>query len=728
VCCLLGAAPRAHAQEPAVLATLRQAVAAAEEGLRSGERQIAESEYRTALLLGWMLLGTIDVAEGRPEDARRAFEHASSSAVENGAALQSLALVQLQVGDVEPALGILTKMAAASPRRLDLRVTLAQALVMAGKPAEAVQELEEAHALAPDDPQLAFALASGYLRVKNVEAAERTFAQVVEARPIPETHVLIGRTYRDFQYYDQARAALQRALAMNPRTRRAHYYLGTTAVMQEGLIRVDEAIDEFERELAIVPDDGPTRLRLGMALVEARRNEEALPLLESAVAGSSPSPDAWLYLGRCQLALGRAAEAVKSLREALKTGTRTGSSVEQSRLRSVHYQLATALRQTGAIAEADREFAEAERLSDRRTESDRAELASYMSDASESEPLKAAGLTLEASGVDAIRPAERAAIASDVRVTLARAYLNLGILQVHASRFDRAAELFEKAALVDPAFPQVQFSLGVAYFNAGRHDQAVAPLSRVVEQEPQHADARRMLALAYLNTGEFARAADLLRDDERRAADPSLQYAYGLALVQSDRAQEAEAIFTKLLADHPDMAELNVVLGHAYAAQDDYEGALKAFERALAIKSDVAEANAGLGIIYLQQGRLPEAEDALRKELAANPRSAKARYTLATVLDLEGRADAALNELRTLLGATPAHADGRYLLGKILLARGDAADAARHLEIAVKLSPEDANIHYQLGQAYQRLGRADLAEREFEEFRRLKDRGRGGPQ
>jgi Flp pilus assembly protein TadD len=65
-------------------------------------------------------------------------------------------------------------------------------------------------------------------------------------------------------------------------------------------------------------------------------------------------------------------------------------------------------------------------------------------------------------------------------------------------------------------------------------------------------------------------------------------------------------------------------------------------------------------------------------------------------------------------------------LGKILLARGSAEDAVGHLEVASRLSPEDANVHYQLGVAYQRLGRVELAAKEFEVFQRLKDKVRGG--
>ena len=73
----------------------------------------------------------------------------------------------------------------------------------------------------PRDLEIAFMLASGYLRLKNTEAAARTFDQIVAARPLPQTHVLIGRTYRDFGEYGRARTALNEALKRDPRVRRA---------------------------------------------------------------------------------------------------------------------------------------------------------------------------------------------------------------------------------------------------------------------------------------------------------------------------------------------------------------------------------------------------------------------------------------------------------------------------------------------------------------------------
>ena len=96
------------------------------------------------------------------------------------------------------------------------------------------------------------------------------------------------------------------------------------------------------------------------------------------------------------------------------------------------------------------------------------------------------------------------------------------------------------------------------------------------------------------------------------------------------------------------------------------------------------------------------------------------------VLDLDRNPDNAVRELQTVLKARPDYANARYLFGKILLSQGRAEQAATELELAAKLAPDDPNVHNQLGQAYQRLGKEDAAQKEFDAYRALKDKRRGG--
>lgn len=729
-CLAIAVTQVASARQSTPLTELDALTAAAEDNLRNGEHQIAESRYRTALEQGWTILGRIDASTGRWTDARRAFERASSATVDNRSALQSLANVLLQTGDTSEALALLTRMASASPRDIDIRLTLAEALVAAGRKDEAAQELDEVRNVGPEDAESTFALATGYLRIGKTDQADALFARVEKARPQAETFVLVGRIYRDFKDYSRARTALQRALAIDPRIRRAHYYLATIALLEEGVVRLDQAIAEFRQELTVAPNDPSTIIRLGMALVEARRNDEALPLLERAVKTAPDAPEPWTYLGRCQFALNRPADAVVSLRRALDLAASRSSPTDSDseRLRMIHYQLGTALRATGAAREAEQAFAEAERLSAKRAIDDRERLAQYLGQTeTDGDNSRQRLITLDVAPYADLSAKQRDAVEGRVRSSLARAYLNLGILQAQASHFSRAAEFFEVGVELDPRFPQLQYSLGVAYFNAQQYDKAVPALSRALADEPS-ADTARMLALASFQVDDYTRAAEILSKDPKLPADPALQYTYGVALVRSGRADAAERIFSRVLTQNPDVPELNVVLGQAHAAQGDYDAAIASFKRALAIKPDVADANAALGTIFLRQGNLDAAAAALRAELAAHPDDVRARNTLATALDLQGNRDDALKELRTILARRPNYADARYLLGKVLLAGGAAAEAADHLERAAQLAPADPNIHYQLAQAYQRLGKSDLAAKELATYQQLKAKSRGGAQ
>jgi tetratricopeptide (TPR) repeat protein len=721
---LLGTLLPARAAAEAIpdpAARLDQAIAAAESGLRENEVQIAESRYRSALFEGWLVMGTLDAVEGRLPEAREAFRSASISTVENTLALRALALEDMRTGEVAEAVTILTRLARKDPKDLQSRRLLAQALEASGQPDRALKELEEARATAPGDLELAFALAGAYLGAKNVDAAARLFAQVVQARPIPQTRVLIGRTYRDAGEYERARVELRAALKQDPRVRHAHYYLGMMIVAEKGRDGLEEAIPEFQAEVKLAPTDPLANLELGVALTDTLRPEEGLPALEIAARAEPPQARTFYYLGRAQFRVDRPAEAVASLKRALELVQQQEPTVAQ--LRAIRNQLGQALQRLGPEheAEAAAQFAESERLSIQGSQAEREQMERFLAQGPEPQAAKTLLVpVVEDSPLQAFSPSDRADLRRRVTAGLARAYLNLGVIQVPAGRFSRAAEFFEKAAAVDPDFPQVQSSLGVAYFNAGDFDKATGPLTRALEANPQDAGLRRMLAMAWLDTQTYDKAADLLRGDLDRDANPSLQFAYGLALVKSGRAAEAEPIFARLLAQHGDSAELSVLMGQAHAQRGDFESAVEYLQHALRLKADVAEANGSLGVIYQKQGRLPEAEAAFRAELKGHPDDLQSQQNLAVVLDMEQHSEEAIGLLRSVLRSKPDSADARYLLGKILLAQGAAADAVEHLEAAARLAPKDANVRYQLGRAYQQLGRADQAKEQFDAFRQLK--------
>jgi tetratricopeptide (TPR) repeat protein len=704
VCGLAVACPLAAAagNSASPTAALERSLAEAEAALQRGDFAAAEKGYDAAQFEGYLLLGTLDAIAGRHDAARGALAEARSHADTPERQL-AFATACLETGDASGARGALESVVAAQPANGPALRLLARVLIADGAIDDALAKLAAAETRTADDPELAYHLAVDYLRLKRPEDAARLFAAVAKARPMAVTRVLIGRAYRDASEYDRARVELRAALAQDPAVRHAHYYLGMIlrADPRTGPERLEQAAAEFRLELKLAPKDGLANDQLGLALLESDRFAEALPPLESAVR-AEPRPLYLYHLGRTLLALERDAEAEAAFRRALSL-----ASPGETELDKMHYQLGLTLRRLGRTDEAAAAFEEARKAAAAR------------------DAVDAHAPLLEPSILAELPEAARVELAARVRTALARAFLNLGIVEAQASRFDKAAAFFERAASLDATLPQLPASLGIAYFNGRQFAKATLPLQTASDADPTDAGIRRMLAIAYLNTRDFAKAAALLQDDPQREADPSLDFAYAMALVKSDRSVEAEPTFARLFAKHGSSPELSVLVGQAHAQQGDYDGAIATLQHALEVKPDVREANGTLGVIYLKQGRLPEAEAAFKAELATHPEDALTRHNLGNVLDLQGRPAEALDALRRVVAEHPEYVDSRYLTGKILLAQGDVAGALEALRTAAQMAPEDANVHYQLAQAYQKSGQAAEAEAEFESYRKLKDTKRG---
>ena len=709
---------------------LNRAIPEAEQALARQEVQIAESRYRTALFEGWILLGSLAEQSGDLLAARSAYEAAIESAVVVRRARIALARVLVQLEEFDEAEALLRFLIAEDRNDFEARRLLSDTLASAGRAEESIQELEQLVSMNPEDLETVYFLSTAYLTENRPVEADFLLKRIAEAIPTPQTHILIGRTYLDYNFFERARRALENAIELDPRVPRAHYYRGTADVLDEGRDLLDSAITYFGKELEVNPGEPLASLYLGISLSEVRRFEEAIPHLEVASGTPELRAEALRFLGECLAAVGRAEEAIVAFQRGLEAaaedvGDQPIDKLKQSKARqiaSLHFQLAGALRGSGDGEAARVHFDAAKRYQSRSTASARETLSEYLTSESatygavEFAPDKASEPEVDAERLEEIR--------DSVVATLARASLNLGVLEAKAGRPARAADLFQQAADLDPEAERVHYSLGVARFSAGQFERAIEPLSRALEETPGDDQLEQMIALAWFNAKQYDRAANALADLPARHSNRSLQYAYGVALVRSQRAVEAERVFADLLTRNADWPELNVLLAQAQAQQGDFETAVEHLEHAIALDPEVAGAHATLGEMHLRKGELEKAEEELRSELRAHPGDTRTMFTLATVLDLAQKPQEAIALLESLLDLEPRLGKGRYLLGKILLAQGSPEDALEELQAAAGLEPEDANVRYQLGQAYQRLGRREEARREFETFRRLKDASR----
>lgn len=221
-------------------------------------------------------------------------------------------------------------------------------------------------------PELRQAVDAG-LKAKqagDLKTAAQEFRRVVQLAPnLAASHSNLGAVYFEQQDYPNAIPSLQKALELNPALPGAELMLGTA---QLALGYAADAIPHFERTRAID--------LLGIALVEAGRDREAVDRLEAALAKRPGDPDLLYYLGRAHVRLAkqsfdqvspdspradllRAESAAGAGRREAARKSYASALAKRASLRGVHMALGELAVESGDVEMAAREFAEEARLS-----------------------------------------------------------------------------------------------------------------------------------------------------------------------------------------------------------------------------------------------------------------------------------------------------------------------------------------------------------------------------
>jgi TolB-like protein/Flp pilus assembly protein TadD len=177
-------------------------------------------------------------------------------------------------------------------------------------------------------------------RPKAIDAARKA----LELDPnLTDAHVLLANIAQEQWHWREAEAEYRRALDLSPNNAFAHLGLALWLLCQgrtdEAISwaqrgqrldpiavpgaevawvlfqshRYEEAIQELRTVLAVQPDDVDALSTLGFVLSAAARDQEAVPVLETAVAESKGSPAAIGVLIRAYARSGRRADALKLL-------------------------------------------------------------------------------------------------------------------------------------------------------------------------------------------------------------------------------------------------------------------------------------------------------------------------------------------------------------------------------------------------------------------------------
>ena len=202
-------------------------------------------------------------------------------------ALQHLAFLQRQVGDLDGAVATLKHAIALHPEDSDTAALLGAYLNESGRAGEAAAVL----AVYADrkDPDLDVLMARGaaLAQVGRTADAIATFDRALAIDPSnAAAKANLGTVSLGVRDYPRARAILEEALVLDPDVSRAHNALGVLAA-ETG--HPDEAIAHWKRAVELNPKEWDTLFNLGKLLRRQGREAEARPYVETFVRTAPPA-------------------------------------------------------------------------------------------------------------------------------------------------------------------------------------------------------------------------------------------------------------------------------------------------------------------------------------------------------------------------------------------------------------------------------------------------------
>jgi tetratricopeptide (TPR) repeat protein len=245
-------------------------------------------------------------AAGRFEEAEDIARSVVAIEPRNAQALHLIGEVALRRGDIETALGFVSRATAAEPRFAHAHNTLGAVKKAAGKPDEAMKAYRTAIRLKPDFVEALSNL--GELLISQGRYEEATIP-LRRALLINPAHVLalnnLGTALLSLDRHEEALAVLERAVSLRPDFPDALSNLGN---VQRAMGRADLAAESHARAIALAPDNLHCHLNYGNSLRELEDMEGCLAAFRRAIALAPNLEAAHNNLGAALLMLEQWAE------------------------------------------------------------------------------------------------------------------------------------------------------------------------------------------------------------------------------------------------------------------------------------------------------------------------------------------------------------------------------------------------------------------------------------
>ncbi len=526
-----------------------------------------------------------------------------------------------------------------------------------------------------------------YRAVGRTDDALAAYQQAIKLDPRhPVYHNSLGDLYALLERDEEAVATYRQAVALNPDYTLAYNSL---AGVYSRLGRDEEALAAYQRVIALTPDNAWAYNNLGFIYAKGGQYEAAISCYRQALERHPQTEGqavSWNNLGSAYEALGQTAEALAAYRRASELAPGYPWPA---------YHLGRLLKQQGEYEAALAAFQQAlEHLADK---ADQARAWNELGDlyrALEHQP-------------EALEAYQQA---TELDRTFAPPWNSLGDLYRAQERWGRAESAYRRANQLDPALPWPYHNLALLNARRGDHQAALGLYQQALSRH--HLPAEQ--TISWNRLGESYRALERLEEAgqayrQALALDPIYPWPYhnlGLLAEQQGDLERAAAFFRQALDRHQrdsDRAAAWTHLGHVYRRQEQLHKAIDAYRRAAELDPTYAEPWGYLGDVLRTLEQAKEAISAYRKAIGLNPAEPWPYHHLAWLYQQQGRYEEALTRYQQAIERHRTEADQALSwqqIGQLHVARGQEQEGLEAFVHATLLDPTYALPWHSLGDIY----------------------------
>jgi tetratricopeptide (TPR) repeat protein len=663
------------------------------------------------------LKAAISIKQNNHSEATHEAQTALALDPTNADALMVLALDRLGSGDAKGALSLLQdpRVSQAIDRKNNIGFQLLKIKLFgqAGDTKSAEAALRKLIEQNPQEPGYHKLLIDFYVEQKRLDDAENELRNLAAARPSDSESELnlVKFLYTIKKSAPGAQQELKKRIAAGGDAFPYQMALAEINLAEGGLAEGKELLEQLANANSL-PEHQRTAKNALAQIYLGQRNFDTAEKLASEVLHDDPhniaalKVRAFLNLERAQLDA-----AIADLNDALNS---------QPRSTDLMLLLAKAYERSGLIELADKEFADATKVSNldakigleyatflqRRGSIARAEELLTRLDKrwpNSTSILSALGLVKLARQdwvgaqevADSIRRIDEGAAGVADQI--------LGAALIGRNKYDEAIAAFQNAYNTAPTAAQPIDSLVEAFLKAKKKDQAVSFLKSVLVKNPNNANALVLLGSIQVSSGEADQALNsFLAAVKARPKDSAgYQALAGFYINQKNYDKAIEVIRTGIIQQQPEITALHMILANALEWKEDYEAAISEYEFILNKQPGNLIAANNMASLLLDR-RTDKVSLEKAQLLAAGLRKSQIpqfKDTLSWASYQRGRYRDAVSLSEEAVAALPDQAAVRYHLAMGYIATNQFTKAVEQLNKALELVPNDElakKIHTEL--------------------------------